>query len=86
MQWPDIRRGYPNQWLLLEALEAHTERDRRTLNELAIIGVFEDSQSALRGYAELHHAAPTRDLYVFHTSRETLEVRERQWLGIRAAA
>ena len=86
MQWSEIRRYHPNQWLLLEALEAHMEGDHRILDELAIIGTFEDSQSALRGYAELHHAAPTRDLYVFHTSRETLEVRERQWLGIRVAA
>jgi hypothetical protein len=31
----------------------------------------------------LHRDAPGRDLYVFNTSRETLDIVERQWLGIR---
>jgi len=26
-----------------------------------------------------------RELYVFHTSRETLDITERRWLGIRGA-
>ena len=85
MQWTEIQRQYPARWLLLEALAAHTEGDRRVLDQLAVIKAFEDSQAALRGYAELHHAAPLRELYVFHTSRETLDVYERRWLGIRAA-
>ncbi len=25
MLWPEIRKGYPNQWLIIEALEAHTD-------------------------------------------------------------
>ena len=86
MQWNEIRRHYPNQWLLLEALEAHTEGTQRVLDQLAIIRAFDDSQSALRSYAELHRSAPERELYVFHTSRATLDVQERSWLGIRAAS
>jgi hypothetical protein len=29
--------------------------------------------------------APERELYVFHTNRETLDIAERRWLGIRGA-
>jgi hypothetical protein len=86
MQWSDIRHHYPDQWLLLEALQAHSAGNHRILDELAIVGVFDDSQTALKGYNQLHREAPARELYVFHTSRETLEVLERHWLGIRAAA
>ncbi len=86
MQWNDIRRHYPNQWLLLEALQAHTEGNQRILEQLAIVAAYSDSQSALDGYAQLHREAPTRELYVFHTSREHLDVVERRWLGIRASA
>lgn len=85
MQWAEIRRHYPEQWLLLEALDAHTEGNQRILEQLAVLGAFDDSQSAMRRYAQLHHVAPARELYVFHTSRETLNVTERRWYGVRAA-
>lgn len=83
MQWREIRQHYPQQWLLLEAIKAHSEGENRILDQLAILGIFLDSIAALQGYAQLHREAPERELYVFHTSRETLDIVERQWLGIR---
>lgn len=85
MQWAEIRRPYPEQWLLLEALDAHTEGNQRILEQLAVLDAFDDSQSAMKRYAQLHHVAPARELYVFHTRRETLDVTERRWYGVRAA-
>ena len=83
MQWRELRGHYPNQWLLVEALAAHSEADRRIVDELALVGAFPDSAPALRRYRELHHEAPTREFYVVHTSRESLDITERQWLGVR---
>jgi len=83
MQWQDIRKHYPQQWLLIEAIKAHSEADNRILEQLAVVGTFPDSTSALMGYKQLHREAPQRELYVFHTSRERLNVTERLWLGIR---
>lgn len=85
MQWQDIRPHYPRQWLLLEAIKAHSEGDRRILDQLAVLGAYPDSPSALQEYRQLHHAAPERELYVFHSSREALEITERHWFGIRSA-
>ena len=83
MQWQAIRKTYPQQWLLLEALQAHSEGDKRILDQLAVLGTFGDSVMALQSYAQFHRESPERELYVFHTSRELLDVVERQWLGIR---
>ena len=33
MHWAEIRRHYPEQWLLLEALDAHTEGNQRILEQ-----------------------------------------------------
>jgi hypothetical protein len=85
MQWQEIRQHYPQQWLLLEAIKAHSEADKRILDQLAVVSTFPDSASALNGYTQLHREAPERELYVFHTSRERLEIVERRWLGIRGA-
>ncbi len=85
MQWQEIRNHYPQQWLLLEAIKAHSEANKRILEQLAVVGTFSDSVAALKGYLQLHREAPERELYVFHTSRDALDIIERQWLGIRAA-
>ena len=85
MKWHEIRTHYPQRWLLVEAIKAHSEANKRILEQLAVVGTFPDSSTALKDYQQLHHEAPERELYVFHTSRETLDVTERRWLGIRGA-
>ena len=85
MNWQKVRERYPNQWLLVEAIGAHTADDQRILNEIAVVDAFADSVTALQCYQTLHHEDPQRELYVFHTDREQLDVTERRWLGVRAA-
>jgi hypothetical protein len=34
-------------------------------------------------YVQRHRQAPDREFYVLHTDRETLDITERRWLGIR---
>jgi hypothetical protein len=86
MTWLEIRKQYPNTWLLLEAIKAHSKNDYRILDELSVISRFDDSESALDAYSQLHEIAPARELLVLHTSQEKLEIKERFWMGIRMAA
>jgi hypothetical protein len=86
MQWTELRAQYPDEWVVVEALQAHTERDRRIVEQLAVVERLPDSVAAWQRYQALHAAAPERELYVIHTSREELEIIERRWLGIRAAS
>ena len=83
MQWQEIRQHYPQQWLLVEAIKAHSELNRRILEQLAVVGAFPDSVTALKSYTQLHRESPERELYVFHTGREALDIPERRWLGVR---
>jgi len=84
MLWSEIRNAYPNQWLIVEALEAHTtEKQQRRLDRLAVIETCADGHSAMSRYRELHQEYPQREYYFVHTSREEIEIQERQWHGIR---
>jgi len=83
MRWQEVRDHYPGEWLLVEAIEARSTSGKRVLEQLTVVNSFPDSASAIRDYARLHREAPERELYVFHTSRETLDLPERRWLGIR---
>ena len=83
MRWQEVREKNPNQWLIIEALEGHTEGQQRCLDRIAVVEMCPDGAAALQRYRELHQLYPQRELYFVHTSRETLDIRERQWLGIR---
>lgn len=85
MNWQEIRNYYPQQWLLVEAIKAHSTANKRILEELSVIEAFSDSATALQHYQQLHAESPARELYVFHTSREFLDVTERSWLGVRGS-
>ncbi len=84
MIWSEIRETYPDQWLIIEALEAHTTEDyQRQLDRLAVIETCSDGSVAMLRYRELHSEFPQREFYFVHTSREELDIQERQWHGIR---
>jgi hypothetical protein len=84
MHWPEICVTYPDQWLIVEALEAHTTPDsRRHLYRLAVVEQCGDGSDAMQSYRSLHQRFPQRELYFVHTSRQELDIEERQWLGIR---
>jgi hypothetical protein len=84
MQWQEVRLSYPNQWIIVEALAAHTEKDsHRQLDKLAVIEPCADAKAAMQQYRSLHQQYPEREFYFVHTSRTELDILERQWLGIR---
>jgi hypothetical protein len=85
MVWTDIRRHYPHQWLLVEALRARSKAGKRQLDEMAVVDAFPDGETALRAYLRLHRDAPQRELYVVHSDREELEINESTLLGLRIA-
>jgi hypothetical protein len=83
MQWDEIRTRYPDQWLIVEALDAHSEGEHRKLDRLAVVERCADGAEALKRYRALHHQYPHRELYFVHTARESLDIRERPWVGLR---
>lgn len=83
MQWQDVCRSHPNEWVVIEALEAHTAGARRVLDRVAVIEVCPDGAAAHRRYRDLHGAHPNREFYFAHTTNADLDVEERPWAGIR---
>ncbi len=83
MKWSEVRDKYPDTWVLFEALEAHSENGKREIKDISILNTFDDSSKATKMYREIHKKNPQRELYVAHTQKKELEIRERRWLGIR---
>ena len=85
MKWEDVREGYTEKWLIIEAISARTENKKRLIEELTVINSFKDNDEALREYIKLHKTYPERELYVVHTSRTELNIEELTWTGVRTA-
>jgi hypothetical protein len=83
MIWSEVQETHPNQWLIIEALEARSEGDHRLLDHIAVVETCPDGTSAMQHYHRLHREYPLREFYYVHTSRESLGIRERHRVGIR---
>lgn len=81
--WEEIRRQFPRQWLLVEAIAAHSSRGKRVLEDIAVLDAFQEAGTAMKSYQEMHRRSPQRELYVVHTDREMLDITEVDWLGLR---
>jgi hypothetical protein len=57
----------------------------RQLDCVAVIESCPDGTAAMQRYRGLHQQYPAREFYFVHTSREDLDIRERQWIGIRSS-
>ncbi len=84
MNWTEIKEKYPQQWLLVEALEAHTTPDSiRHLDRISVLEQCPNGSSAFKLYRETHTQFPDREYYYVHTSRDVLEIIEETRLGPR---
>ena len=79
MHWTEIRQQYPDQWLVIDALKAHTEENRRKLDQMTVVEICPDGATAYERYRELHQQHPEREFYFVHTSREELESAREHW-------
>ncbi|QHS24093.1 hypothetical protein GWK91_14725 [Virgibacillus sp. MSP4-1] len=84
MKWIDVCEAFPDQWVLIEAVQAHTdEKSERILDDIAPLKKFSNSPDAMKAYQKIHQDEPTRELYVLHTSRRDPNIIEKKWVGVR---
>lgn len=77
MIWSEIRKAYPHQWLIVEALEARTTpENRREIDRMAVIKQCTNGREVMQRYRELHKQYPSREFYFVHTDRKELEIYE----------
>ena len=84
MQWPDIRKTYPNHWVLIEGFRPVTTPDnQRQFDDLAVVELCSNGGEAMKQYRKYKKLYPHREFYFIHTSHDKLEITVKKWLGIR---
>jgi hypothetical protein len=74
MNWQQICEQYPQQWVVVEALNAVTSGAQCVIEQLELVSVFDDWASAWKSYTSLHNADKWREYYVLHTDRAELNI------------
>lgn len=83
MTWKSVRELYKDKWVLIEAIKAHSDNGKRIVEDVAVVGVFDKGNEALKDYSNRHKEDKTRELYVCNTVNEELTIEERVWIGVR---
>ncbi len=70
MKWNEIKATYPNQWVIIEALDAYTTSDSiRHIEKVSVIEKCDDGEKAMAIYRRYHRKNPLKEYYFVHTSR-----------------
>jgi hypothetical protein len=83
MKWQEVRDKYPDAWVLIEAIQAHNDKDRRIVDNISVLDKFENALDAVRQYKILHSDYPERDILVVNTENPKLDIKIQHWVGIR---
>lgn len=83
MQWTELREQCPNRFVLVEAVVAYSKDGQRVIEEMALVEQYQNVSDAWNGYKKIRRAFPEKQLYIFHTSKEKIEVEEQYFTGVR---
>lgn len=78
MQWEEVRKIYPDQYVKLQILASRTEGNTKYVDEVALIKAIQDPKEATQ---ELLRSKD--GVIVSHTSNEELKVELRALRGLR---
>lgn len=79
MKWEEVRHAFPEQWVLIEVVQAHTnEHSERILDDMDPLKKFSNSPEAMKICQEIHRYDLGREVYVLHTSRKEPHIMQKK--------
>lgn len=82
MKWDEVRKRYPNSGVLVEISCASSKENKRIITEMIVLEESNSAQVLWNSYKEMHLKFPNKELYIFHTSKNQVEVEEQPFLRI----
>ncbi|WP_239712281.1 hypothetical protein [Paenibacillus sp. 19GGS1-52] len=78
MQWEEVRRTYPDQYVKLQILAAHTEGNTKFIDEVTLIRAIQDPKEATKELLQSKDG-----VIVSHTANDELKIEIRTLRGLR---
>lgn len=86
MRWSEVRKDYPNMWVVIESMSSNIKDDEETIEEVSVINSYKDSKQAYLNYRQIHKQQPERNYLFASTQNEKLKVKIQYWAGVRGKA
>lgn len=83
MTWEDIRKHFPNCWVVMEAAQSHDSNEKWVPDDIYIMQAYADGLAAIKSYGELKRQWPGRKLFFYHTAHPTIEMKILRTVGPR---
>jgi hypothetical protein len=74
VQWQKVRTIYPDQYVLLEILDSHTEDNIQYVDEVALVRAIQDPDEATRELLKCKN-----NNVVYHTGQEKIAIQLRSY-------
>lgn len=83
MKWEEVRKAFPEQWVLIETIQTHTnEQSERILEEVVPLKKFSNSPETMSIYEAIHRGYPGRKLFVLQTGRKKPDIIEKKIISV----
>lgn len=82
MKWDEVRKRYPNSGVLVEALSAYSKENKRIITEMLVLEESNSPHVLWGKYKQLRSKYSNKEIYIFHTSKNQIEVEEQPFLRI----
>jgi hypothetical protein len=79
MQWSEVRKLFPDTFLLLEDMKSHVEGGARHIEEVALIQPLSDGKEAVRVLKDCKG-----NKFIYHTSKEDIVIPIRTMPNLRS--
>jgi hypothetical protein len=77
MKWQDVREKFPNEWVLMEALDSHSEDGYWIVEEMSVVDNFgDDGNGTWKAQNELLKKYPQRQFFFYHTGNEEIVIEQ----------
>ena len=83
MKWQEVRQQYPETWVIIEALQAHDQKNKKIIDDMSVLNQFQNIMDAIKQYKSLHKNNPQRDILVANTENQELDIKTQHWFGVR---
>ena len=83
MTWQEIRKQYPDKFIIMEGLDYHYTDNKKYYDNISILEICDKGETAWKTYQKIHSEYPSKEIYFQHTKHDKIEIFERKWLGVR---
>ena len=81
MKWNEVRKTYPNKFIVFESLNQLENNNVLNVTDLTIIDVFDELGEAFKYYSKIHKEDKSKPLNIGDTKKEKLIYKVRR-LGV----